>query len=104
MEDRGYKHRIVGSETTSTQGKDGYWTVIGKMFERVSNDGEVWEEAIMEVMEIDSDLEKAFVACTAAIVNMFNYDVLEKGFVSLIDAKRSSEEKGNGTESKDIQN
>jgi len=101
-EERGFTHRIVGSETTSIQGDDGYWTVIAKMYEKISSDGENWEEASLEVMQIGMDLEKAFGDTTVSIVNMFKTEVLEKGHLSIVDAKRASEmEKENGSKGKD---
>lgn len=63
--------RIFGSNTIATKDENGYWKVITTMTEKVSTDGEHFEEKKIEKMGISNDFQQAFDTALEALLREY---------------------------------
>lgn len=75
--------RMMANNTVATKDADGYWKVIITMTEKISTDGEHFDEKKIEKMGISNDFQQAFDTALKSLLQ--EYAALTGGSGSLFE-------------------
>ena len=68
------KIRTFTNTTEVTNEGDGYWKAVSYVVERLSFDGETFEEKKLEAMSLDKDFSQAVDTALTSVLNSYNQE------------------------------
>lgn len=82
-------------------GEDGKWKVVVKIQERMTEDGENWDDEEVSAMSIDKSYDSAHRTALGSVLHYLDDEVYSKGFDSLVPAMKEKRKLDGANDNKD---